>query len=219
MRFLPQTDNPNTVVGIFLLIVLAVFAGPNALPRLLSSIPFADEGMPCVWLKQAADRGNHQSLIGRAASTIPGNPPVSVRVLASPFPSDPATDWVIRVILANDSVGTIPIVVNEFAIVGDNGQPGTGIVFNAPQQVSPGTPQQPAPNNIRLLGPRQRCVHRITIAAAQLPTIGINTNSTIKAYYRSTSPGAATGGLYPDLGIWVGVVESELQPITFSVGT
>jgi hypothetical protein len=220
MRFFQQTDNPNTVVGIFLLIVLAVFAGPNALPSLLSSIPFADEGMPCIWLKQGMQRENHQSLIGRAASTVAGDPPVSLRVLSSPIPSDPASEWVIRVVLTNDTVGTIPIVVNTFAIVGDNGQPGIGIVINNPGQVSPGTPQQPAPDSVRLLGPRQRCVQRISIAASQLATLGLGPTSTVKAYYRSTTPGSTGGaGIYPDLGLWVGVVESELQQITFSAGT
>lgn len=219
MRFFQQSDNPNTLVGIFMLIVLAVFAGPNALPRLLSSIPFADEGMPCVWLKQGFQRENHQSLIGRNASTIPGDPPVSMRVLPSPIPSDPSTEWVIRVVLTNDSIGTIPIVVNQFAVVGDNGQPGIGIVFNNPTPLSPGTPQEPAPANIRLLGPRQRCVQRISITPAQLGTLGIGPTSTIKAYYRNTSVGATSGGIYPNQGLWVGVVESELQPVSFSVST
>jgi hypothetical protein len=110
------------------------------------------------------------------------------------------------------------VLVNEFAVVGDNGQPGTGIIFNSTGAVSSGAQQQPAAANIRLLAPRQRCVQRISIPAAQLGSLGINPNSTIKAYYRNTSPGApSTAGIYPDLGLWVGVVESELQTVTFSV--
>ena len=56
MRLLGRGDNPNAVAGLFLLILLLVLAGPSAFPRLVENVEFADEGVPCRWLRQGEDR-------------------------------------------------------------------------------------------------------------------------------------------------------------------
>ena len=69
MRFVRRSNNPNLFVGLILLLLLAVFAGPSTLPRLLSNInPQFYAGVPCSWLRTAEDRAFHQSLLGRAAT-------------------------------------------------------------------------------------------------------------------------------------------------------
>ncbi len=220
MRYIRDSTNSNTIVGIFLLIILAVFAGPNALPTLLASIiPFADEGVPCEWLRNADNREQHQSLIGRAASTIQGNPPITVLVIPGALPSDMSGSWDIRVVLINDTIGTIPVVITPDPGFQDTGRPGIGIVFNAGSvgQAS----QQPFQNHIRILGPRQRCVQRISIPAAQLGALGINPGSTVTAYYRNNTPGGLNNPAasnYPDFGLWVGNVQTEPRGISFSTG-
>lgn len=220
MRYIRESTNSNTIVGIFLLIVLAVFAGPNALPRLLASfVPFADEGLPCEWLRVADSRERHQSLIGRSASTIADNPPLSVEVIPESLPSDTATNWNIRVVLANDSIGTLPVVINPTPTFQDSGAPGLGIVFNTSSVGQASNP--PFQSNVRLLGPRQRCVQRITIPGTQLGSLGINPNSTVTGYYRNNTPGGLNNpgqSIYPDFGLWVGIITSEAQVLTFSTG-
>lgn len=220
MRYIRDASNQNVIVGIFLLIVLAVFAGPNAFPRFISSlVPIADEGVPCGRLPQATDRARHQSLIGRSASSVPGNPPVTVRVQAAALPADTTGEWLIRITLINDTIGTIPVIINETAAIGDTGQNGLGVVFNAAAIGAGG--QVPPASSIRLLGPRQRCVQRLSIPGTQLGTLGAFTS--VKAYYRSTNPGAPTSligtPIYGDQGLWTGVIESELQAIILSPGT
>lgn len=221
MRYIRESTNSNAIVGVFLLIVLAVFAGPNALPRLLASfVPIADEGVPCEWLRVANARERHQSLIGRAASTIADNPPLSLNVIPGALPSDTSSNWEIRIVIINDSIGTLPVVINPNPSFQDSGSPGVGVVFNADSIGAASS--DPFQSNIRLLGPRQRCVQRISIPGAQLAALGINPVSTVTAYYRNRTPGGLNNpaqSLYPDFGLWVGIVQSEAQGITFSTGT
>jgi hypothetical protein len=219
---LRQVGDTNTVVGILLLVALAVFAGPNALPRLLSDfVPIADEGVPCTWLRTPTNRAHHQSLVGRAASTIPGEPPLSISVDLAPLPSDNITNWMIRITLKNDSIGTIPVAINEFANIVDTGQAGIGLVFNSAAPITLGNAAASPATTIRLLGPRQRCVLRVYIEPARFGQLGINPATTVRAYYRNADRGIINtpGAIYPDQGLWVGVIESRTETVTFSVAT
>lgn len=213
-------SNSNTLVGLFLLVVLAVFAGPNALPRLIGQVfdDFdADEGVPCAWLRPADERDQHQSLIARAAAQE--EPPVSIRVSASAFPTLPEEELVVRIVLNNESVGTVPIIVPPNILTTDNGASGIGVLFNstAPVNLSAG---QPVPEDqIRLLGPRQTCVQKIRYSYTSLTSSGISPNSIVKAYYRSNSQGtvpASEESIYQDAGLWVGVVESPAISLAVS---
>lgn len=227
MRLFNRTENPNAIVGLFLLILLAVFAGPNTLPRLLADVvPFADEGVPCVWLREADNRASHQSLIGRTLSNQ-DEPPISLGVRTSQLnPTDPNQNFSITVVVNNQTLGTIPVLITPDDLILDPNQPrsGLGVVFNSDAAVpSAGETVDSYPSSrIRLLGPRQRCVHRVTYALndERLPPISSISfgNATIKAFYRNNTRGTAVPSgtapaVYTDQGLWTGVVESELKTI------
>lgn len=229
MRFLNRSgdENPNLLVGIFLLILLSVFMGPNILPRIISSIsPIIDEAIPCDWLRQGIDRANHQSLIGRAASNA-----LELEVRASSVPLDASGVLSIDIVVINRSLGTIPIVYNINQVnIGDNGTTGLGIIFDPGnfQTVDTGrTDSQTYPEqNIRLLSPRQRCIHSIDIPVSQLdPNIRAGAAS-VRAFYRINTAGAivqAAAGptpIYNDQGLDIvpgGFVESTAVPIRVDV--
>jgi hypothetical protein len=212
-----EANNPNLLVGIFLLVMLAVFAGPNALPSLIARVlPAIDEAIPCEWLRQGINRAQHQSLIGRAATN-----PLALRVTSSAIPSSPSGELVISILVINDTIGTVPIVYNpNQVIVGDNGTSGLGIVFSGPTSVTNNVSRQDSASvpesNIRVLGPRQRCIHKVRFA---YNTLDANVGSgalQVRAFYRSNNrgtvsppPGAAATPIYPDQGLWTGYIESE----------
>ncbi len=222
-----RSANTNALVGIFLLVLLAVFAGPTMLPRIISSIlPSADESIPCDWLRTGEDRAAHQSLIGRISEN-----PISLRVRASALPRTAEEKLVITIVITNDSVGTVAIYYNPNQVrLGDDGvTSGLGVVFNSNTAVPSGSLGQgntPYPEqDIRLLGPRQSCVHRIEFAANQYPDSSISTgNATVKAYYRNTSAGVMQSAnsqatpIFSNQGLWVGIAESDSVLIPFAGG-
>lgn len=217
MSVFRRADNRQAITGLFLLVLLAVFAGPNTLPRLLSSIvPLIDEGIPCSWLKNGQDRAQHQSLIGRAATN-----PIEIRVKSSTLPTTADGRLVITITIINVSIGTVPIVFNPAqVIVGDNGSSGVGLIFNPPSTLSTGAVRQNvasfAETDIRVLGPRQRCVHKVEFPASQISGTLATGSTTVVAYYRSTSRGQAVQSqtntspvIFVDQGLWTGYVESD----------
>ncbi|HLV36288.1 MAG TPA: hypothetical protein VKY59_14270 [Spirillospora sp.] len=228
MRFLNRArsrDNPNLLVGIFLLILLSVIMSPTNLPRFVSSIGI-DEATPCDWLRRAVDRANHQSLIGRATNNA-----IELNVRASSVPFDPNGVLSIDVVVINRSLGTVPILYNVDQVnIGDDGSSGLGIIIDPGNQLARSTgrsdtgtyPEQ----NIRLLGPRQRCVHSFDIPASQLTDTIRSGNATVRAFYRINSAGAippvAAGPtpIYPDQGLAVvagGYVESMAVPLRVEI--
>lgn len=227
MSIFRRAGNRNVLVGIFLLVMLAVFAGPGTLPRLISSVvPNVDESIPCAWLRQGFSRDQHQSLIGRAASS-----PIALRVRSSPVPNTLDGVITITITITNTSIGTVAIYYNEDQVrIGDDGvTSGLGLVFNAtgtqPAGVAQGNTPYPE-SDIRLLGPRQSCIHKEEFRMTQLPAPNIATgNAIVKAYYRNTSRGAARQSdpqatpIYNDQGLWVGITESDPAPIPLAAGT
>jgi hypothetical protein len=209
----------NRIVGVILLVVLAFIAGPNTLPRVLSSLLPAVfyEGVPCAWLRVANDRANHQSLLGRAAPN-----PISLRVQVDPLPTDPSAMWDVRIIVTNESLGTVPFVYSpNQVIVGDNGSSGLGLLFTPPNGLVTGGQRANTtviPDSaIRLLGPRQRCVHTAEFPAGNvLMDANLRSGATqVRAYYRNNSrgqvvqqPGIVATPIFNDQGLWTGYVES-----------
>lgn len=192
-------DSSNTVIGIVILVLLTVFTAPDILPQLVSeSIPFVEEGLPCNLLMETRDRANHQSLIGRQATD-----PLELRASVGTYPTDGVSPLVIRITVINNTIGTVPLVFDpNQVIVGDNpATSGLGIIFTPPASPSldfnsDGIPnqrvqQQTFPtSSIKVLGPRQRCVHRIVIPNGQLSTIA--NGSRVRPYYRVTTDGVVT---------------------------
>lgn len=187
-----QSNTSNRLFGILLLLILFFIVGPNSLPNLISRIPFADEGVPCSRLPTANNRGTHQSLIGRISDD-----PISLEVRVDPIPRTPEGTWVIRIAVINNSIGTVPILYNpNQVIIGDNGTSGLGLIFDPANTLSTGAVRQNQgltsfpESDIRLLGPRQRCIHRVSFPASQLDPAVASGSAQVRAYYRISSPGA-----------------------------
>jgi hypothetical protein len=212
----------NRIVGLVLLVLLAVLAGPNTLPRLLSSVlpGIIYEGVPCAWLRTADDRADHQSLLGRAAQN-----PVQLRVQTTAIPTDPAGSLYVQITVINESLGTVPIVYNPRAvIVGDPGSNGLGLLFTPQTSLSTGGTRNPTGSDadLRLLGPRQRCVHTEEFPAGNvlIDQALASGQATVRAYYRNSTagttvqePGVAATPIFNDQGLWTGYVESDTVSI------
>lgn len=210
-------------MGLILLLLLAVVAGPSMLPRLLSNvIPQFYEGVPCSWVRAASDRAFHQSLIGRSAAN-----PFSISVQSTRLPADGSGSLFINVIITNNSLGTVPFVYDpQRVIVGDNGTSGLGVIFTPANSLSAGAPRSDTgavpEANLRLLGPRQSCVVTLEFPAGNVlpdPSIA-NGAAQVRGYYRNNNSGqigqpsnTVATPIYTDQGLWTGYVESANAPI------
>ena len=220
MRYVRRARGSNTVVGIFMMLLLATLLSPSVAPAFIARyLPFIDEGIACGSTRQAEGRVQHQSLIGRAAAA--SGFPLAVEVTLGPYPADAAGSLVVKLVLINRSVGTVPFVFPGDVLINNASINGAGIMFN--NQPIPGVQAQQSlipDSNIRLLAPRQRCVMRVDIPAAQFGQYGINPGTFIKGFYRNASSGTGQGILpgqtqiFPDQGLWVGVIESNPVSVT-----
>lgn len=218
-------DNRNIFVGGLLAVALLLFL-PRYLPNLVATVlPGLYEGVPCTNLRTADDRANHQSLLGRAAVA-----PLSLSVRSSGLPSDAAGSLWITIAVTNNTVGTVPFVYDpQRVIVGDTNTSGLGIVFTPNNTLSTGLARQDAAvapeASIRLLSPRQRCLHTVEFPAGNVLIDGAIANGTaqVYAYYRNningritTSPVVNATPIFTDQGLWTGFVQSA--PITITGG-
>lgn len=220
MGLFNRTENPNAVAAVFMLVLLAVFAGPNVLPRLISSIPFVDEGVACQNLRLGDERDLHQSLIGRAAATRLESP-INLSISSNVITADPNGQLIVEIVVSNQTLGTLPILIerDDVLVNQGNGQSGLGVSFDG--IISGANTGNPGAS-VRLLGPRQVCVHRVAFAANQLGPAFSTGSGQITAYYRNNSPGAVTqSGLrapvYTDLGLWIGLTQSD--PFTVPIAS
>lgn len=221
MGFLRTRDNPNAIFYLLFIVMLAIFAAPNVLPDLLAQVvPFIDEGVPCSRLRVSQDRAYHQSLIGRATSAERGmeSAPFTLSVSTSVAPRQPGDSFVVTVVITNRSIGTVPIIIRPGQLIDPAGtQQGLGVIagdtpLSPPQEIPP---QQAniAPEDVRLLGPRQRCVHRVELTQNLSQFIeGVP----VRAFYRNNSAMSAVprrsydfAPPYIDQGLWVGLVTSN----------
>ncbi len=225
MAFFNVRDNPNAIVYLLLLVLLAVFAGPNVLPNLLSSlIPFVDEGVPCGRLRTGVDRAYYQSLLGRSVSAQrgEGSSPFVISVRTSGAPTSPQDTFTVTITVYNRTLGTVPILITPGSVITDGSAvPGLGIVAGTGNvaDLPPGGAVQYQSSQIRLLGPRQRCVHRVQFTG-NIPSQFAFAGATLRAYYRNNSVGQASPRVganqpevYIDQGLWIGTVLSEVATV------
>jgi hypothetical protein len=227
MRLLRRSGGGSSfLVGVILLLLLLVFAAPSNLPRFVSTFfPQFYEGVPCSWLRTAEDRGNHQSLLGRSAEA-----PLTLRVAATTISRDPAGVFYINIIVTNESLGTVGLVYDPTqVIVGDNNTSGLGLIFTPPVALPIGSSRQDSTTvpeeDIRLLGPRQRCVHTVEIPNTNvlLDTTLTSGTANVRAYYRNNvrgqvlpTPGIAATPIFNDQGLWTGLVTSDAATISIA---
>ena len=199
-------SNPNPFIGIVLLIVLLVFVLPDRLPQFLSDLsPYLFAGIPCGRLPAAQDLAAHQSVIGRSVQD-----PLRLEVAPSVIGDDDSLH--VRLTVINASLGTVPIVFQEDSIAvsaGDDDSNGFGLLVE-PGPAAGKNEREDADrsgfeeSDIRLLGPRQRCVHSLDLTASQDM---IDDGGSVRAYYRMTiageqqTPGEGTRAIYPDQGL------------------
>lgn len=220
MQIFRNTRNPNGVAAVFLLVLLAIFAGPDVLPRLIDGIPFVDEGVACDDLRLGDDRDQHQSLLGRAASSR-FEPPIDLTIESTAITQGGTGQVIVTIGISNETLGTIPLLITEDSVLVNegNGQAGLGVAFNNLGTIANSSTGNPA-SEVRLLGPRQRCVHRVSFQVNQLPGAFQTGTGTIIAYYRNNTPGTTVQSgprapVFNDLGLWTGVIISD--PFTVPV--
>ena len=202
----PDRSSPNAAIGIILLIVLGVFAAPNLMPKFVADLsPYLFAGMPCSRLRTARDLAAHQSIIGRAVQD-----PLTLEVAVTDIGADGTI--LIRLTVANSSLGAVPIVYQEdnVAVSADDDQTyGFGIIIDPAPSAGLRPRQNANPTSyheadIRILGPRQKCVHSLTVTAS--PQL-ISAGGTVRAYYRMAVAGThppssqAARLIYADQGI------------------
>lgn len=177
----------NQLVGLFLLVLAAVFIGPNVSPRLIHSIaPGIDETIPCDWLRTSQNLAYHQSLIGRSAAS-----PIQLETRAQTYVDGGSQQTMlsVNIVVINNSLGTVPIVYNpNQVLIGDNGTSGLGLIFNTGNVANTVARQDAGSfpeSNIRLLNPRQRCIHRVQIFSNQAPGA-----TEVRSYYRINTAGS-----------------------------
>ena len=210
-------NNPNAFIGIILLVVLAIFVLPDRLPQFISDLsPYLFAGVPCGRLPAARNLAAHQSVLGRLAQD-----PLLLEVAGGEI--DDEDKLVIRLSVTNASLGTVPIAYQEdnFVVVEeDDLTDGFGIIIQpAPEEGARArtgpNPETYAEADIRLLGPRQNCVHttELTASADMITDGGI-----VRAYYRMSVAGTqqeqseGIREIYSDQGLDIlseGVVYSE----------
>ena len=212
-----DVNNPNPFIGIILLIVLVVFVLPDRLPQFVSDLsPYFFAGTPCARLPAARELAAHQSVIGRLVQD-----PLRLDVAPATLGDDGS--FLVRLTVTNASMGTVPIVFQEDNFVVAETQAssdGFGFVVSpAPAEGLNGREDSNlsgfAESDIRLLGPRQRCVHSVEwVASPQM----IDGGGTVRAYYQMSIAGDqqpqsdSTRNIYPDQGLDIlskGVLYSE----------
>lgn len=208
----------NSIIGALLLVMLVSLAGDEIYRSIVSQIPGVDEAAPCAWLPSPDDLANRQSLIGRAA--VERVPPLELRVRSSAIPTTADELLVIRILVINNTLGTVPFVYNpNEVIVGDNNTSGLGIIFDPPSNIfttgvntRSDAATYPA-DELRVIGPQQRCVHRMEFSFDQLDGTIRSGNATVTAYYRGnnvgTIPAANPTPIYPDQGLYTGLILSS----------
>ncbi len=226
-------DSSNTVIGIVILVLLTVFVAPEILPQLVAeTLPFVDEGLPCTLVMNSQDPANHQSLIARGASD-----PLELQVDIGSYPTNGTSPLVLRVIVINNTIGSVPFVFNPNQVIlnDDPSSSGIGLIFtpafagsldydgNGIANARIQGQNSFARTDIKILGPRQRCVHRVEIPNAQLANL--TPGSRVRAYYRIQTAGGVqqinpfATPIFSDQGLNVvsgGFVESADQFIPFA---
>lgn len=211
-------------VAMLLLLIAVLFLGFNFAPGIVGDVfPQFYEAPPCVNLRVSRDRANHQSLIGIGAQN-----PIQLDVSPSPLPVTADGFFTVRITVINTSTGSVPVLIDPLSIaIGDSGGNGLGLRFNPPNSLSPvvTSGQVAAPGEIRVLGPRQKCVQLVQFPAGNVlvdPSIEAG-RTTVTAYYRNTSPGQVVPPansfatpIFSNAGLWVGLAESA--PVVIPIG-
>ncbi len=215
-----QNRRSSTVFAALLLLLLVVLAGQNTFTGFFSTVfsQYFNVRPLCSATRQADNRDEHQSLIARAAAQR--GAPIRVDLAIGPYPTTAGNLLRLTIVLTNETVGTVPFVYSGGVPFNNTVPDGFGIVSGSSPlpPVTPGTGFLPD-SNIRLLVPLQSCIEIVDLSVGQLQQFGISPGGILRAYYRNSNVGQvqqSPGSVYPDHGLWVGMVESRQQVVPIS---
>ena len=177
-------SNPNATIGLILLNVLGVFVLPTLAEIIFWISAAGFRWHPCERLPAANDLAAHQSTLARAVKD-----PLSLSVALGEISADGGLT--VGLSVSNHSLGAAPIAYQPDNIVvaeADDESNGYGLIVNPAPASGLNERNQPPPTSydeadIRLLGPRQKCVHviELTVSDAMIAAGG-----TVQAWYRMT---------------------------------
>ena len=199
-------DNPNSYIGIILLVILAIFVLPARLPAFIANFrPDSVGGMPCGRLPAARDLAAHQSILARAAVD-------PLRLALSANDIDAEGELSLRLTVSNKSLGSVPILFqNDNLVVAGEEDESNGLGLLIRPAPSDGTVDRTDADragydeaDIRFLGPWQTCAHDIEVTASATM---ISDGGTARAWYRMVIAGEhapqseGTQVIFPDQGL------------------
>ncbi len=195
-----------------------------ALPRF---VPGTASGIDCEALPIPRLSGSNQSLL---ASQV--DPRVlTLELVPENIVISPGQPLVMEVRYINESMAPLTLFYDPNQVTFRYTQQEAGLLFSittldgralgVPPNVRPPLPvrQQFAPNQLRVLGPRQRCHQQVVIDQAQLNAAGIGAGEyRVTAVYRNQFRGAippvgpqTPTPIFPDQGVWTGPPELNYQ--------
>lgn len=199
-------NNPNAFIGIVLLVVLVVFVLPDRLPGSIAGLsPQLFAGIPCARLPAARNLSAHQSVLGRQAKD-----PLHLTLTAGDINDEGG--FVMRLSVANHSLATVPIVfqADNFVVAeAEDDSDGFSLIIRPAPESGLKARANPNPasydeGDIRLLGPRQSCVHSLELAASAAM---IRDGGSARARYRMRAGGEqqprseSVREIFPDQGL------------------
>jgi hypothetical protein len=209
------------MIAIAALILLAVIA----LPRLWGVLPGASSGIPCLSLPMPKISGNNQSLL---ASTI--DPSVlHLELVPVDIVISQGSTLSMEVRFINESMAPLTLMMVPGETTFRYTETEVGLLFSitTPDRRALGEPLNVRPpfqerqvfsaDQLRVLGPRQRCNLRVDIDPARLNSAQIGQGQyEIVAVYRNRSRGQLPAvqartptPIFRDLGVWTGEVRSN----------
>ncbi len=215
--------------GVVILAGVFLILAPNSLPQWFATILGVADGVPCQWLRQAPDLRVRQSIL----AGVPIEP-LELAVRGEPFPTDSQSNWSMKILVRNRTAGTQPILYQpERVLVGDDPTTsGFGIIFRPGLPLQNYASREPRTTygieEIRMLGPRQRCYIQLDFPAAAAQVDAETARAaTMQAYYRILHSGthpektAETPTLFPNQGLranagGIGVILSKQIPLSLS---
>jgi hypothetical protein len=215
-----SSDPMTRIIALAALLILAIIA----LPALWARLPGAASGVACANLPMPRLTGNNQSLLSSQVDSSA----LLLELAPDPVVINQGEPLDMDVRFINDSVAPLTLFIAPDEVTLRYTEQEAGLLFSItsngqalgePPNVRPPYPvrQQFTQDQLRVLGPRQRCSEHIQIDAARLNAAQvIRGEYRITAVYRNLYKGVLSpvGALTPtpifrDQGVWTGQVQSN----------
>ena len=224
------TDPVTQIIALAALLILAIIA----LPALWARLPGSASGVACVNLPMPRLTGSNQSLL---ASQVDSKE-LLMELAPDPIVINQGQPLDMEVRYINNSIAPLILFIAPDEVTFRYTEQEAGLLFSITSggvargdqpNVRPPYPvrQQFTQNQLRILGPRQRCSERVQIDPARLNAAGvIQGEYQITAVYRNLYKGVLSpiGALTPtpifrDQGVWTGTVQSNQIKVIIGLPT